>query len=190
MKAISIRQPWAWLIIRPDLNGQARLGAIARQELKDIENRTWRTSYRGPVLIHASKGMTRGEYDDAGHYLCELYETGAYDSTLITLPRFEALQRGGIVGMANIADCLRDSGSRWHMPGCYGFVMANARQLPFTPLKGALGFFDVPDDLVRQLAPQVRDCQHGFADICLAGQYDRVVCPADSCDIDDGVRHV
>ncbi len=112
MKALSIRQPWAWLIVRPDLNGQARLDAIARQELKDIENRTWRTSYRGPVLIHASKGMTRGEYDDAGHYLCELYETGPYDSTLITLPKFEALQRGGIVGVANITDCLRDSGSR------------------------------------------------------------------------------
>ena len=38
MKALSIRQPWAELIVAG---------------LKDIENRTWRTDYRGPVLIHA-----------------------------------------------------------------------------------------------------------------------------------------
>ncbi|HDU8694716.1 TPA: ASCH domain-containing protein, partial [Morganella morganii subsp. morganii] len=42
MKAISIRQPWAWLIV----NGH-----------KDIENRSWRTKYRGQVLVHASQGV-------------------------------------------------------------------------------------------------------------------------------------
>jgi hypothetical protein len=40
MKVISIRQPWASLIV---------IGA------KDVENRTWPTRYRGPVLIHASQ---------------------------------------------------------------------------------------------------------------------------------------
>jgi|ERR1700687_42153 len=39
MKMISIRQPWASLIVS---------GA------KDVENRTWPTRYRGTVLIHAS----------------------------------------------------------------------------------------------------------------------------------------
>ena len=47
MKALSIRQPWAHLILHGG---------------KDIENRDWRTSVRGRVLVHASKGMTR---DDA-----------------------------------------------------------------------------------------------------------------------------
>lgn len=47
MKALSIRQPWAWLIV----NG-----------FKDIENRSWDTKYRGLVLIHASKGMTKDQY--------------------------------------------------------------------------------------------------------------------------------
>ena len=37
-KALSIQQPWAWLIVN---------------DHKDIENRDWRTHYRGPVLIHA-----------------------------------------------------------------------------------------------------------------------------------------
>lgn len=189
MKAISIRPAWAWLIVRPDLTGQSRLDAIARQEIKDIENRTWRTAHRGPVLIHASKGITRGEYQDVQDYLFELFETGPYDGTLITLPKFEALQRGGIVGMANITNCLPESRSRWQIPGRNGFALANARALPFTPLKGTLRFFDVPDDLVRRLVPQLKDCQHGFSDICLASQCDGVVCPADTCDIDDGVRH-
>jgi ASCH domain len=38
MKALSVRQPWAWLIV---------------QGFKGIENRTWQTSFRGTVLIHA-----------------------------------------------------------------------------------------------------------------------------------------
>ncbi|WP_245839042.1 ASCH domain-containing protein [Yersinia kristensenii] len=45
MKALSIRQPWAWLIV----NGY-----------KDIENRTWNTKCRGPVLIHASTAKPAG----------------------------------------------------------------------------------------------------------------------------------
>lgn len=39
MKAITIKQPWASLIV---------------DGLKDIENRTWKTKFRGRVLIHAS----------------------------------------------------------------------------------------------------------------------------------------
>lgn len=33
-------------------------------------------------------------------------------------------------------------------------------------------------------------CQNGRADVCLAAQADDVVCPEDSCDIDDGMRSV
>lgn len=40
MKVLSIRQPWAWLIMTG---------------LKDIENRTWNTDFRGRFAIHASK---------------------------------------------------------------------------------------------------------------------------------------
>jgi hypothetical protein len=48
--ALSIRQPWASLIL---LAG------------KDIENRTWETRLRGPILIHAAISMTKREYLDA-----------------------------------------------------------------------------------------------------------------------------
>ena len=44
MKALSVRQPWAWAIIHAG---------------KDVENRTWGTRYHGPLLIHASKNYDR-----------------------------------------------------------------------------------------------------------------------------------
>jgi hypothetical protein len=39
MKALTVRQPWAWAILHAG---------------KDIENRTWRTKHRGTLAIHAS----------------------------------------------------------------------------------------------------------------------------------------
>lgn len=118
MKALSIRQPWAWLIA----NGH-----------KDIENRSWPTRFRGPVLIHAAKGMTRAEYHDAG-LLC--FRLG------IPLPKSDDLERGGIVGQATITDCCSDSLSPWFF-GKFGFELTNTKPLPFQPCKGRLGFFDI-----------------------------------------------
>jgi hypothetical protein len=45
MKTLSVRQPYAWLIVAG---------------FKTIENRTWRTNYRGPLQIHASQKAGRG----------------------------------------------------------------------------------------------------------------------------------
>jgi hypothetical protein len=119
MKALSIRQPWAWLIA----NGH-----------KDIENRQWKTYHRGPILIHAAKGMTRDEYAFA---LTMAEEQG------IELPAFADLERGGIVGVAEITDCVTQDASPWFC-GDFGFVMKNARPLPFQPCNGKLGFFTTP----------------------------------------------
>jgi hypothetical protein len=131
VKALSIRQPWAWAIIHAG---------------KDVENRTWSTSYRGPVLIHAAKGMTRGEYEDCLATLHHISRTHPFPAGL-TLPAFEELERGGIVGKARITHCIGSSPSPWFFDR-YGFVLADAQPLPFTPLKGALGFFDVPAGLL------------------------------------------
>lgn len=123
MKILSIRQPWAWLIV----NGH-----------KDIENRTWSTRFRGEFLVHASKGMTRGEYEDCVNPVLSV-------RPVIDIPSFADLERGGIVGMAEIVDCVTESDSMW-FHGEYGFVLRNARPLPFTPMRGMLGFFNAPDD--------------------------------------------
>lgn len=124
LKALSIRQPWAWLII----NGG-----------KDFENRTWATQYRGPVLIHAAKGMTPKEYAEASDWA---------DFCGVSVPPINELQRGGIIGAADIVDCVDDAESNWFF-GPYGFKLANPRPLPFVPYRGALGFFNVPMELVE-----------------------------------------
>jgi hypothetical protein len=135
MKALSIRQPWAWLIV----NGY-----------KTIENRTWPTKFRGRVLIHASKGMTHDEYDDVEDYLM-FSESTAIQA--IRLPAFTALDRGGIVGVATITDCIPSARrySSWHMEDQFGFEMCDAKPIPFVECKGALGFFNVPSEVAETL---------------------------------------
>jgi hypothetical protein len=118
MKALSIRQPFAWLIAA---------------EKKDIENRTWPTRFRGRFLIHAAKTYGDSERDDVRR---------VKERFGITLPdRFEL---GGIVGEAELIDCVRAHPSAWFQ-GPYGFVIRNARTLPFRALPGKQSFFDVPD---------------------------------------------
>jgi hypothetical protein len=125
MKALSIRQPWAWLIA----NGH-----------KDLENRSWKTHLRGRILIHAAKGMSRDEYA-----ACEqtLQLALAIDPKPVVLPSYEQLQRGGIIGSVEITGCVTKHRSPWFF-GDYGFVLAHAQPLPFRPCRGALGFFEVP----------------------------------------------
>lgn len=123
--ALSIRQPWAWLILNAG---------------KDIENRDWATKFRGRVLIHAGKGMTKAEYEDA-------YDTAMVVNPSILFPTFESLQRGGIVGSVEIVDCVEASDSPWFF-GHFGFVLRNPQPLPFVQFKGQLQFFNVPEHLV------------------------------------------
>ena len=127
MKALSIRQPWAWLIV----NG-----------LKDIENRSRRTHFRGRILVHASKTMTRGDYEACALFCSSLPE-GALPAG-VEFPTFESLQAelGGIVGEVEIVDCVEDHASPWFC-GWFGYVLRDARKLPFRPCKGALNFFEV-----------------------------------------------
>ena len=128
---LSVRQPWAWLIV----NGW-----------KNVENRTWSTNVRGRILIHASKGMTRFEY--------EFFIETAHNISLthpfplgLTVPAFEDLPRGGIVGQARLWNVVTEHDSPWFF-GRIGLVLRNAEPLPFVPLNGALGFFSVPAKLI------------------------------------------
>lgn len=121
MMAISIRQPWAWHILHSG---------------KDIENRNWPTRFRGRVLVHAGKGMTRAQFEEGTHPLTLPWGP-------VVIPQWDQLQRGGIVGSVEIVDCVTASDSPW-FTGRYGFVLRYPEVLPFRPLKGALGFFKVP----------------------------------------------
>ncbi len=149
MKCISIRQPWAWLITRPDLPSEKRAATLAAGIVKTIENRTWPTRYRGPVLLHASKGMTNMEYHDAVSFALVM------GVDLAVIPKPNDLQRGGIVGVATLADCIPPHArtSLWHMGDQYGFLLQDIQPLPFHPLKGSLGLFDVPWPPAREGGP-------------------------------------
>jgi hypothetical protein len=118
MKAISICQPWAWLIV---------------QGYKDVENRTWSTKYRGPILIRAGKTL-----DPAFDELRQMLR-GEFD---IHVPAYKQLPHGGIVGQATIVDCVTNYDSDF-FAGPYGFVLGDAQPLPFQPCKGQLGVFDL-----------------------------------------------
>jgi hypothetical protein len=135
MLALSIRQPWASLILKAG---------------KNIENRSWPTKYRGRILIHAAKGMTRAEYENAMHFAIPVIKADPRNaaaerkSTLRDAGfAFEDLPRGGIVGSVEIVDCVSSSDSPWFM-GEFGFVLRDPKSMPFTPWKGQLGLFDVP----------------------------------------------
>lgn len=119
MKALSIRQPWAWLIAHG---------------FKDIENRTWKTKFRGEFLIHASQ--YRGLKGDWERWM-ELIQ----NKYLIALPETFP-PAGGIIGKAEIVDCVQESNSEW-FDGPNGFVLKNAKVLPYHPCKGQLSFFNV-----------------------------------------------
>jgi hypothetical protein len=110
--ALSIRQPWAWLIVHG---------------YKDVENRTWRTNVRGRIGIHAGVKVEAAD--------CE-WVRAAFPH--IPLPR--RFDVGGIVGRATLVDCVSEHESDWFF-GPFGFVVANAEPLPFMSCRGRLGFF-------------------------------------------------
>ena len=118
MKILSIRQSWASLIV---------------SGVKDVENRTWPTRYRGPVIIHASLRA-----DDVSSEEIEL-RFG------VRMP--SELPLGGIVGITEIVDCVRPHPSKWYAVGHYAFVLKNSRPLPFAKWKGTQLLRDAPDEL-------------------------------------------
>lgn len=122
MKALSIKQPWAWLIA----NGH-----------KGVENRNWNTKYRGEFLIHASKSFDNQGYD---------WVKDAFP--LIDMPDKKDFETGGIVGSARIIGVVHENEKHllckddypWFF-GEYGFVLDGQKPLKMKPCKGALGFF-------------------------------------------------
>lgn len=153
MKALSMTQPMAWAIFHG----------------KDVENRSWNTYYRGPLLIHASKGFNREHYD----------WIAANENRLVCiLPQPEDLVHGAIIGTVNLTRVMKREGSREPMLGhnisigdqqreleylkrtdsawCshwffgpYGFVLKDAQEFKVPiPYRGNLGLFEVPDDIV------------------------------------------
>jgi len=108
MKALTIFQPYAALIVAG---------------IKDIENRSWSTSYRGSLLIHAG--------------------VKAYASKPgLDVPADMPVQFGGVIGRVDLVDVITKSDSPW-FAGPFGFVLRNPELLPFRPARGYQKLFDI-----------------------------------------------
>lgn len=137
MLCLSVRPPCSWFIIRPDLTGEDLARAIARREVKDFENRTWKIPKKHTLpfrcAIHASK-----TFDPQGYrWVCQKLPRVA-----LFLPEPEDFDYGGIIGTVDIVACVTRSDSPW-FTGPYGFVLANPRACTFMPMTGRMGFFEV-----------------------------------------------
>lgn len=120
-RALSIMQPWAWLIVNRH---------------KAIENRDWPTRFRGPVAIHAGKMVDR---DAASDVMSSIHPVTGLTRNFHARPGCFAT--GAIVGIADLVDCVERSDSDWFV-GRYGFILANQRPVPPIKVKGELGFFN------------------------------------------------
>lgn len=122
MTALSIRQPWAWLIV----NGY-----------KTVENRDWDTNFRGEILIHSGKKIDREGM---------LWIRKSFPGIeLPTIGQLEAMT-GGYVGIAELTSVVLEHPSPWFF-GVFGFVLENAQPIEFIPAPGRLMLFQAPANL-------------------------------------------
>jgi hypothetical protein len=147
--AISVIQPWAWLLVRPDVTDPAgRMELRARGWIKDVENRDWYSNTRGWVLLHASATkLARWDWQAAAMFAL---------ARGVDVPAREAVDRGAFVGAIRIDGCEGHVRSRW-FTGKHGFLIGDA--VPFrqpVPAKGELKFFAVTDqDLVWRINGEI-----------------------------------
>lgn len=122
MKALSIRQPWASLIMAG---------------VKPVENRTWPSKYRGRLAIHAAKA-----WDNEGEKFI-LDQEEFFQNALGRIVEGAKNLRGGFLGSVNMIDCVKKHNSKWFF-GPYGFVFEDPILTNFYPYKGQLSFFEAP----------------------------------------------
>ncbi|MBF0651310.1 ASCH domain-containing protein [Dysgonomonas sp. GY75] len=129
-KAISIKQPWAYLICAG---------------IKDVENRTWDTKYRGRVYIHASVQLAK-TFDFT------LEQSRAIDC----IPKYQkTFMRSAIIGHVDIVNCIskvkngKGSDSIWAEPDCFHWILRNPVLFdePILNVKGKLSFWDCSEYL-------------------------------------------
>lgn len=163
MRAITVRQPWAWAIVHAG---------------KNVENRTRNIAgaYRGPVAIHAGLALDEGAIDD--FTLRRAWHLAGMPTMPSTTPGIalpwlrhwnieddeQWLPTGAVIGVAELVEVHRchigntdaPACSPWATAGDYHLVLADARPLA-RPIRwrGALGLWTVPDDLETAIREQV-----------------------------------
>lgn len=154
MKALSLQQPYAWLIL------QRYRADNPRRPLKALENRPWHLprTFAVPqrVWIHASLTMydvsleeIRAALDPDQWYRCKGYLRNLYSEAMATkatgLTRRSLPCFGHILGSIIITGEVTHSADSWFF-GPVAFTLEWPEMLvePI-PYKGRLGFFEVPE---------------------------------------------
>lgn len=144
MKAITIKQPLASLII---------------EGIKDVENRTWKTNFRGRVLVHAAAKQIDSKD------LFSIEKANEIPSDLLEDIEDCNLPTGAIIGSVEIVDCVINHTSIWAektpyaylgkltvecQPPIYNFVLANPIKFPEPiPMKGKLSFWESECEVLK-----------------------------------------
>jgi hypothetical protein len=123
MKALTIKQPWAWAILFAG---------------KDVENRSWSTSYRGPVVIHAGVSL----------------HDGSLPKRLPT-PTPTQFDVSALLGIVDLVDVVEHSRSRW-FEGDFGWVLKNPRPFEPIPCKGMLRLWSLSPSQVKAVEAALR----------------------------------
>lgn len=155
MRSLTLIQPWATLIA---------IGA------KRVETRSWRTSYRGPLVIHAGKKVERSCFDHPV-FRRVLQEVN------ISSP--DELPRGVALAVATLHACIPmeevqhipfreyHGGERWdfteqerafgdYSPGRYAWLLTDVKELHTPiPMKGALNLMHLSVDTMQQVWAQI-----------------------------------
>lgn len=139
MKCITLHQPWA---------------SLMATGVKKIETRSWKTSYRGPLAIHASKRKIEMDNDTVRDI-----------AFAVTFGRDECVfPHGAIVGVCNLVDCIQMniytvanalisvSSNNELLYGQYGtgrymWITENMIEIEPIPYRGQQGLWNIPDEL-------------------------------------------
>jgi hypothetical protein len=142
MRALTVRQPWAWTIIHGG---------------KDVENRSRNIAgaYRGPIAIHAA---IKPADDDAAIWDMPEYRDRLAAATSVV--RHRADIRGAIIGVAQLWAvhqavpgnfCCPRGQAAWSMPDHWHLCLDGARPIDPIPCNGRLGLWRPPSDVLEQL---------------------------------------
>lgn len=156
MKCLTICQPYAHLIVTP----QAELPKGHTQKL--VENRTWFTSYRGPLLIHAGKSQA---WLDSYHG-CRQWSMpfGAIVGVALVVDSLQAKPRFDHRNLRDGVDAPAWAKRQYpwlarhpHVVGPKCLVLAATDGRPTAlkfrepiPYSGQQSIFDVPDEVVKE----------------------------------------
>lgn len=149
MKALSVKQPYSQLIV---------------ENIKDIENRSQRTTFRGTVYIHASskwhdrlKNKSLYTDDQFKNLMTKLFvKNEQKNQNRYFQPGVaDNLPLGAIIGQVDIVDCVQNHPSIWAEKAAQGekpiwnWVLANPvlYDKPILDVKGKLGFWEADVNL-------------------------------------------